>query len=89
MRGEKGIRMGEEVTPHFDPLLAKGMAWAESRAEAIDKLTSALEQTRVEGVKTNVPFLLRALASPQFREGRYTTSLADTLTAGAQSGVEQ
>ena len=84
VRVETGIRMGDEVTPHFDPLLAKVMAWAESRSEAIDKLTSALEQTRVEGVKTNVPFLLRALASPQFREGRYTTSLADTLTAGAQ-----
>jgi acetyl-CoA carboxylase biotin carboxylase subunit len=72
------------VTPHFDPLLAKVMAWAESRPEAIDKVAAALQRTRVEGVRTNIPFLLKALASPEFRDGRYTTSLAESLTAGAR-----
>jgi acetyl/propionyl-CoA carboxylase alpha subunit len=83
VRVDTGLRGEDEVTPHFDPLLAKVMVWAETRPEAIAKATGALQQTRVEGVKTNIPFLLRALASPQFTEGRYTTSLAETLTAGA------
>ena len=48
-------------------------------------ISATLRQTRVEGVKTNIPFLLKALASPQFRRGRYTTRLADSLTAGVVS----
>ena len=83
VRVDTGLRRGDDVTPHFDPLLAKVMVWAESRSEAIDSMTAALQQTRVDGVKTNISFLMRALASPQFRDGRYTTSLAETLTSGA------
>ena len=60
VRDDTGLRLGDEVTPHFDPLLAKVMAWAESRPEAIDKVAAALQRTRVEGVRTNIPFLLKA-----------------------------
>ena len=83
VRVDTGLRQGDEVTPHFDPLLAKVMGWAKSRPEAISKVTEALQQTRIEGVRTNIPFLLKALASPQFTSGQYTTSLADMLTASA------
>ena len=64
VRVETGVRQGDEVTPYFDPLIAKVMAHRDSRDAAIDAMADALGDFAVEGVATNIPLLLRAMASP-------------------------
>ncbi len=76
VRVETGYAAGREVTPHYDPLLAKVIVRADSRAEAIDRLVEALMAFRIEGVKNNIPALVAILASEEFRAGRVHTGLA-------------
>ncbi len=69
VRVESGIETGSAVTIHYDPILAKIIAHADSRDEAIRKLCNALDQTVVHGVTTNRDFLIRVLDHPQLAEG--------------------
>ena len=75
LRVETGLREGDEVSSHFDPLLAKLIAWGETRDEAISLMEETLGLTRVEGVKINVAALKKALGHADFRRGRYSTGL--------------
>ena len=79
LRIDSGYRRGDAVTPYFDPLLAKFIAWGDGRAAAIELMSKALGATEVAGVKTNIPTLLAALAHPDFAAGRYTTALIENL----------
>lgn len=81
IRVESGVRAGDEVSSYFDPLIAKILIHADSRSAAIDKLLSTLRNARIEGIKTNVPFHIKALESERFQDGSYTTQLAAQLTA--------
>jgi acetyl-CoA carboxylase, biotin carboxylase subunit len=81
IRVETGYAEGREVTPFYDPLLAKVIAHAPTRAAAIDKLIAALHVFRIEGVKHNVPALLAILASEEFRGGLVHTGLAMEVAA--------
>jgi acetyl-CoA carboxylase biotin carboxylase subunit len=76
IRVETGYAAGRDVTPHYDPLLAKVIARGASRAEAIDRLVEALGAFRIEGVKHNIPALVAILASGEFRAGQVHTGLA-------------
>ena len=80
LRVDTGFRAGDEVSSFFDPLLAKLIAWGESRDAAVALMRQALTETRIAGIKTNVPTLLRALKQPDFVRGRYTTDLLRTLS---------
>jgi acetyl-CoA carboxylase biotin carboxylase subunit len=66
------------VTPHYDPMLAKLIVHAPTRAAAIAKLEAALRDTRIEGIKTNVPALLDILAHDDFTNGRHSTQFVST-----------
>jgi 3-methylcrotonyl-CoA carboxylase alpha subunit len=85
VRVDAGYVEGGEVTPHYDPLIAKIIAHADTRAEAIERLGSALAATEVELVgargprQTNLEFLGRVLDSAAFRAGDYDTTLAEQL----------
>jgi acetyl/propionyl-CoA carboxylase alpha subunit len=85
VRIDSGVRQGDDVTPYYDPLLAKVIARGESRAQALSLLIEALEQTEVvlEGPKgpraTNREFLVEVLRSPAFSTGAYDTHLLATL----------
>jgi len=83
IRVETGYAAGRDVTPHYDPLLAKVIAHAATRSEAIDKLMAALELFRIEGVKHNVPALIAILDSEEFRGGQVHTGLATEVVARA------
>lgn len=72
VRVESGIYRGAEVGPYYDPLLAKVVVWGANRQEAIQRMQRALEEFRILGVATNIPFHQRVLASPEFREGRFS-----------------
>ena len=65
------------ITPHYDSLIAKMIAFGKSRSEAISRMQRALEMTIVEGVKTTIPLHQKILADPDFRSGRISTRFLD------------
>jgi len=79
IRIDAAYRAGDTVTPFYDPLLAKVCVSAADRNAALDRLHSTLEDFKIVGPKTNIPFLIEALATPQFAQGRYDTGLVDLL----------
>ena len=81
VRIETGYAEGRNVTPHYDPLLAKVIVHAPTREAAIDRLCDALEEFAIEGVKHNIPALLTILRSVPFRSGQvHTGILADVMS---------
>ena len=90
MRVDDGIESGAEVSPYYDPMLAKIITWGHDREEAIRKMVRALGDTAVLGVTTNIPYLLAILQEPHFRAGQTSTNylaehLADWRPDGAVS----
>ncbi len=85
--GGPGIRVdtamyGEAVvTPYYDSLIAKVMAYGRDRDESIARMTRALEMMVVEGIKTSIPMHLRILADPDFRAGRMSTGFMERFLA--------
>ncbi len=77
IRIDSGIRTGDTVTPHYDPMLAKVIAWGSTRAEARRRLLRALEDTQVNGVVTNRYFLGRVIGHDVFGAGEATTAFLE------------
>ncbi|GGC58318.1 acetyl/propionyl/methylcrotonyl-CoA carboxylase subunit alpha [Marinobacter halophilus] len=74
LRFDTGVRSGDVVSPHYDPMLAKVIAWGENRDQARRRLIRALEDTTVFGVTTNRHFLSRIIADDTFGAGEATTA---------------
>ncbi len=70
---DSGVEQGAEVSVHYDPMLAKLVAWGETRDDAVSRLRRALEKLVVAGVTTNRDFLVRLLSHPEFEAGRLHT----------------
>lgn len=79
LRVETGLAEGNQVTPYYDPMLAKVIAHAPTRAQAIASLREALLQFEIEGVKTNLTALDTVLASDSFQNGKIHTGLIEQL----------
>jgi acetyl-CoA/propionyl-CoA carboxylase biotin carboxyl carrier protein len=88
IRVDTALDPGLDVTVHYDPLLAKVVAWGETRDESLARLARALAEFRIGGVTTNVPFLRRLLDHAPIREGRYHTGVLDAWTDGRASDPE-
>ncbi len=73
VRVDHGLAPGQEITPYYDPMVAKVIAWGESRDDARRRLALALERTAILGVTTNRRFLIDALEHKTFAEGGATT----------------
>lgn len=69
IRVDSGVREGDEVTPFYDPLLAKLIVWAEDRERALARMEDALGRFAILGVRTNLAFLRRLTRHPAFRSG--------------------
>jgi 3-methylcrotonyl-CoA carboxylase alpha subunit len=78
VRIDAGVEEGDEVTVHYDPMIAKLIVWAPDRTAAIEKLRHALEATEVEGVRTNARFLWQILCAPAVLAGDVSTRLLET-----------
>ena len=75
VRVETGFAEGRDVTPHYDPMIAKVIAHAPTREAAIYKLVVALESFEIQGLKHNIPAVIAILKSEQFRAGDVHTGL--------------
>jgi len=73
VRVDAGVTEGSAVSVKFDPMLAKLIGYGESRDAAIDRLSRALRDYTILGIKTNLGFLRRVITHPAFREGRVST----------------
>ena len=81
VRADSGVRAGDEITPFYDPMIAKAIAHAPTRAEALEQLASALGRTEIAGTITNAAFLSRLLRQEDFAAGRLDTGLIDRTIA--------
>jgi acetyl-CoA carboxylase biotin carboxylase subunit/3-methylcrotonyl-CoA carboxylase alpha subunit len=79
LRIESGVKAGSKVTPFYDPMVAKVVAWGETRDAAIAELDRALAGTTIAPCVTNLAFLRKLLASDEFRAGAYDTKFAEVL----------
>ncbi len=77
IRVDTGVRSGDEVTPYYDPMIAKIVAHGATRDEALTRLSDALGETLVAGPKTNVAFLKKLCDAEGFRAGRFDTGFID------------
>jgi len=79
VRNENGVYAGYDIPVYYDPMIGKLLVWAETREAAIRRARRALLEYRCEPVRTNVDFLLWALAEPSFLDGSYHTRTIDTV----------
>jgi acetyl-CoA carboxylase biotin carboxylase subunit len=79
IRVDAGYQAGNQVTPFYDPLLAKLCVHGASRAEALSRARDAVASFRITGLKTNLPFHAELLDSGEFGSGSYDTSVVERL----------
>ena len=77
VRIDTGVRQGDEITPFYDPMIAKLIVYGETRDAAIARMRDALAQYEVVGVTTNIAFLGRLMRAPSFVEARLDTALIE------------
>src|SRR5262245_44612201 len=91
LRIDAGYRGGDAVSPYYDAMLAKVIAWAPTREVAIDKLNRGLVESDVRGIVTNIPFLSALVTHPKVRSNHIDTGfiereLKNLTTAAHASG---
>lgn len=82
-RFEYGFEAGDEITSHYDPMIAKVIVWDENRHRSILKMRKVLQDSVVFGVHTNIPYLLEILSHPEFVNGTMTTRFIEKNFAEA------
>ncbi|WP_229193569.1 acetyl-CoA carboxylase biotin carboxylase subunit, partial [Bradyrhizobium brasilense] len=73
IRNDTGVQEGGEISIHYDPMIAKLVTHAPSRAAAIEAQATALDAFYVDGIRHNIPFLSALMNHPRWREGRLST----------------
>jgi acetyl-CoA carboxylase biotin carboxylase subunit len=81
IRDDRGVTPGFEIPVFYDSMIAKLVCWGDSRPEAIARLGRALDEYRVVGVKTTVPFFRWLIRQSSFHEGRFDTTFLDRVLA--------
>jgi acetyl/propionyl-CoA carboxylase alpha subunit len=89
VRIDSGVREGDEIPVHYDPLIAKVIAHAETRELAIARLIAALRAFPVLGIITNIPFLIRVLEHPRFHAGEIHTGFLDHEGASLSESIHE
>lgn len=77
LRVDSGIRSGDAISPYYDPMIAKIIAYGQNRHEAIRKLDYALAQTQLLGLRNNINFLRKIITHPDHIAGTITTGFID------------
>ncbi|MBM3839487.1 MAG: acetyl-CoA carboxylase biotin carboxylase subunit [Verrucomicrobia bacterium] len=88
--GGRGVRLdshayaGYVIPPHYDSMIGKLITYGKDRREAMDRMSRALSEYIITGVKTTIPFEQAILQDPNFRRGVYSTNFIDQLLGGAR-----
>jgi acetyl-CoA carboxylase biotin carboxylase subunit len=77
VRVDTDVHVGIEISPYYDPLIAKLIVWGETRSQAIARMRRALEEYEIVGVRTNIPFHQTMMNSYPFITGKYDTRLVE------------
>jgi len=77
VRVDTGVYPGFEITPYYDPMISKLIVWGETRAAAILRMRRALEEYRIVGVRTNVPFHQTMMDSHRYMGGQFDTRFVE------------
>jgi 3-methylcrotonyl-CoA carboxylase alpha subunit len=77
VRVDAGVDEGDEIGPHYDPMIAKLIVWDATRERALARMQAALAQLRIVGVSNNVEFLSRLVATPAFAAADLDTGLIE------------
>ncbi|MCW1430700.1 urea carboxylase [Novosphingobium sp. JCM 18896] len=85
IRAETWIMAGNTVSPWYDPMLAKLIVHAPTRAEAIKAMQTALDRSRVDGIETNLRWLRDVVRTPEFTSGEVSTRVLDGITSNPRS----
>ena len=78
MRVDSAIYEGYSIPPQYDSMLAKIIAYGETREDAINIMKRALNEVSIEGVSTNIYFEYQLLNAPAFKEGTFDTGFIET-----------
>jgi 3-methylcrotonyl-CoA carboxylase alpha subunit len=81
VRVDTGVEQGDEITPYYDPMIAKLIVWGADRKQALARMRRALAQYRVVGVSNNINFLSRLVALPSFANAELDTGLIERENA--------
>ncbi|MFM8359345.1 MAG: acetyl-CoA carboxylase biotin carboxylase subunit [Verrucomicrobiota bacterium] len=93
--GGRGVRLdshayaGYTIPPYYDSMIGKLVTHGRNRADAIDKMSRALAEYMITGIKTTIPFEQAILQDPDFRRGHYTTNFVERLLSGARRELIQ
>ena len=82
VRVDSGVEANGEITPFYDPMIAKLIAHGKTRGEALDRLAGALDETIIVGPRSNVGFLAKLCRAPAFRKGDFDTGYIDENLPG-------
>lgn len=88
IRVDSGLYRTQEITPYYDPMLAKLVAWGPDRESARLRLIQALKDFVILGVTTNIAYLIRVLEHPQFQAGHFDTHFVEHYAADLQLAAE-
>lgn len=77
IRVDTGVYAGFEISPYYDPLISKIVAWGETRSQAIIRMRRALEENKIIGVKSNIPFHQTMMDTYPFISGKYDTRFVE------------
>ena len=84
MRVDSGVLAGSEITPLYDPMVAKLIVWDADRERATRRMARALEEFEIEGVKTLIPFHKAIMASEQWANGETCRDLIEDRRSGSR-----
>jgi acetyl-CoA carboxylase biotin carboxylase subunit len=91
--GGRGVRIdshayaGYTIPPHYDSMIGKLITTGKDRREAMDKMSRALSEYMITGIKTTIPFEQAILQDPNFRRGVYSTNFIEQLLGGGRRGL--
>lgn len=74
VRNDTGVTEGGEISMYYDPMIAKLCSWAPDRAQAVERMRTALDEFELEGIGHNLPFLSAVMDHPRFVSGEITTA---------------
>ncbi len=77
VRVDTGVTAGDEITPHYDPMIAKLIVWDVDRTQALARMREALAEVQIVGLTTNAAFLQRLVACPAFTDADLDTGLIE------------